>query len=141
MARKRVWRKNLSRVEIWNSKRFRVTRNPKGHFVTWHRIRHYYRKSAKAQYRNQWRTTARRGSSPLFIPQKQIAVYGTVGGQSRRIQMSGSGQELYKALRDASQHPPKEKFLTANAGEIITKRDRLIDERLRWDRRPEIESR
>ena len=76
-----------------------------------------------------------------FSNQKQVAVYGTVRGKPYRIQMNGSGQELYKAMKDAVKHPPKKQFLTSEAREIITKRDRLIDENLRWDRRPRIESR
>ncbi|MEM1540248.1 MAG: hypothetical protein QXJ07_02555 [Candidatus Bathyarchaeia archaeon] len=38
---------------------------------------------------------------------KWIAVYGTVDGKSRCIELSGSGRALYSAMLHVAKHPPK----------------------------------
>jgi hypothetical protein len=68
---------------------------------------------------------------------KQIAVYGTVHGESRRIQMIGSGKDLYNAMMDIARYPPKKRFLTVEAGNVRY----YLDYWESWDEHPEISSR
>jgi len=70
---------------------------------------------------------------------KQIAVYGTVNGESHRIQMYGSGKQLYKAMMLVSQHPPRKQFLTTSAENINENPDKYLDMEEKWDRK-EVES-
>lgn len=71
---------------------------------------------------------------------KKLAVYGSVNWQSRRVQMSGSGKELYSAMMLVGKHPPKKRFLTTNAKNIIENPDEYLDMEEEWDRK-EVESR
>ncbi len=70
---------------------------------------------------------------------KHVAVYGKVDGESKRIQMHGSGRELYKAMMLASQHPPKKQFLTIKATNITGNPDKYLDMEKTWDQK-EVES-
>jgi len=67
---------------------------------------------------------------------KQIAVYGTVDGKSRRVQLTGTGKDLYRAMLDVAKFPPKKRFLTAGAGDV----HRHLDFDDRWDKHPKVES-
>jgi hypothetical protein len=141
MPKKKVWRKSLHRTEKWKGKtgKVKVTRNSKGRFVTWRKIRHYTRgKTAK----HKWGTTVRRRAwtTSAFSGQKQIAVYSTVNGENRRYQIIGSGHSLHEAMKIISQHPPKEKFLTIYVDKLLGNPDDYISKKS-WDRRPHVESR
>lgn len=71
---------------------------------------------------------------------KQIAVYGTVNGQSRRVEMSGNGRQLYNAMFIVAKHPPKKRFLVANASKINNYPNVFLDLRREWDEHPEVKS-
>lgn len=63
---------------------------------------------------------------------KRLAVYGTVRGRSRRIEMYGSGRELYNAMLDAVIHPPRERFVICHARDVAY----YLDYGDEWDERP-----
>jgi len=67
---------------------------------------------------------------------KRLAIYGTVGGRSRRIEIYGSGRELYQAVRDAIIHPPRERFVICHAKDF----QKHLDYRSYWDERPAASS-
>ena len=71
---------------------------------------------------------------------KRIAVYGTVWGMSRRVEMYGTSRELYEAMLGVSQHPPKERFLVCDARDIIDNPFEYLDLGETWDGHPEVES-
>lgn len=74
-------------------------------------------------------------------PAKAVAVYGLVYGESKRVQMYGSGRDLYKAMVLVSRHPPRKKFLTADASRIALSPSEYLDLDEEWDRHPEVSSR
>jgi hypothetical protein len=134
-------RKSLHRTETWKGKRrIRVTRNRKGQFVTWHKVRHYTRgKTAKQRWATTARTrkrTSRARTAPSFGG-KGVAVWKG----NKRIQMSGSGRDLYNAMKYASKHPPKEDYLDITAEEVLHHPEGFLDYKSSWQGRPEIESR
>lgn len=96
MAKKKVWRKNLSKRETWkNGHSYQVTRDSRGRWVTSHRIRQYkYQKARRG-----WRVTGFKR-----IGRKHVAVYGrTMSNKTgkvkhNRIEISGQGKEIYEAL-------------------------------------------
>jgi hypothetical protein len=137
MTKKRTWRKSLHRTETWKGKRVKVTRNNKGRFVTWHKIRPY-RRGVTAK--GKWKVgAARRGFGAIKFGGKNVAAYGTVHGESKRVQMHGSGTQLYRAMLIISKHPPKKRFLTLSAEALLDDPDRYL-KRGHWDARPEITS-
>jgi len=75
-----------------------------------------------------------------FPMMKQIAGYGTVHRKPRRYQVSGTGKQLYRAMQLISQYPPKRKFLTISAKELLKDPARYLDLKERWDRHPNVES-
>jgi hypothetical protein len=76
-----------------------------------------------------------------FPMMKQIAVYSTVYGRPRRVQMAGRGKHLYMAMEYVSQYPPKQKFLTIRAVDLLKDPWRYLDRKERWDRHPDVRSR
>jgi hypothetical protein len=75
-----------------------------------------------------------------FYGGHQIAGYGTVHGQSRRIQVYGSGKQLYKVMLYASQHPPRTRFLTIDAGTLLSNPWRYLSREEVWDAKPRVDS-
>jgi hypothetical protein len=67
---------------------------------------------------------------------KKIAIYGTVDGKSRRIEMWGNRFELYEAVKVAIKHPPVERFTQTPAYRV----DDVVDWSEEWDDRPLIKS-
>jgi hypothetical protein len=67
---------------------------------------------------------------------KKVSVWGTVNGENRRVQLTGSGRSLYHALLDAAKHPPKKRFLTVDAENVRG----FLDYDETWDRHPDVES-
>lgn len=65
---------------------------------------------------------------------KWIAVYGTVGGESRRIELAGSGRDLYNAMTYVARYPPKHRFVQCYASEAPMYLD--FDEE--WDEHPAV---
>jgi len=76
----------------------------------------------------------------IRIPRKQVAVYGSVNGQSRRVQLYGDGQSLYRAMILVMKRPPRQRFLTIGAGAIVANPPRYLERWRRWDERPKAES-
>jgi hypothetical protein len=70
------------------------------------------------------------------VPAKWIAVYGTVDGESRRVELAGSGRQLYKAMLDLAKHPPKKRFVRCSASKVSNHLD-YEDE---WDEHPAVRS-
>lgn len=131
------------RTETWKGKRVRVTRNKRGRFVTWRKVRRYTRgKTAKQK----WGTTARerkwkaRTGRGKRIGGSHIAVYGSAHGKNKRIQMGGSPQQLYRAMQLAVKHPPKKQFLTISPEALLNDPEKYFELREYWDARPNIES-
>lgn len=75
-----------------------------------------------------------------FFIRKQIAGYGTVHGQSRRIQVYGSGKQLQRVMLLASQHPPRTQFLTIYAGTLLSNPWRYLSREEFWDDIPRVDS-
>ncbi|MEM2108000.1 MAG: hypothetical protein QXL10_01790 [Candidatus Bathyarchaeia archaeon] len=67
---------------------------------------------------------------------KWLAVYGSVDGKSRRIEMVGFGRQLYDAMQVVSRYPPKRRFVKCSAEDAPY----LLDYSQVWDERPEAES-
>ncbi|MEM2789948.1 MAG: hypothetical protein QW236_06395 [Candidatus Bathyarchaeia archaeon] len=78
--------------------------------------------------------TVRRARVRWVEAGKRIALYGTVGGESRRLEMYGTGRQLYRAMQDAVIHPPKKRFVECHAKEAR----RYLDYWMEWDYRPEV---
>jgi len=74
------------------------------------------------------------------VGRKHIAIYGRVDGQSRRIEVSGTGYQLMDFIQDAVHHPPKKRFARGNVGTIHGLGELKLDRRKTWDARPTIES-
>lgn len=87
------------------------------------------------KYRQYYRYRRRR---PVGL--KQIAGYGTVHGQSRRIQVYGNGKQLYSVMQLASQHPPRTRFLTIDAGTLLSNPWKYLSRGEFWDDRPRVDS-
>lgn len=135
MTKKKTWRRSLSRTEKWKIGQVSVTRNRRGRFVTWHKIRQY-RRGVTAQ--GKWKAgVTRRGA--IRFGGKNVASYGTVHGKSKRVQMYGSGKQLYQAMQLVSKHPPKKQFLTVSAEALLNDPEEYL-KKGRWDARPEVKS-
>jgi len=74
------------------------------------------------------------------VGRKHIAIYGRVDGQSRRIEVSGTGHQLMDFLRDAVKHPPKERFVRGDVSTIHGRSKIKLDRRKEWDAKPKIAS-
>jgi len=72
----------------------------------------------------------------VWVPAKWIAVYGTVDGKSRRVELAGSGRQLYKAMLDLAKHPPKKRFVRCSASEVSN----YLDYEDEWDEHPAVRS-
>jgi hypothetical protein len=70
------------------------------------------------------------------VPAKWIAVYGTVDGKSRRVELAGSGRQLYRAMLDLAVHPPKKRFVRCSASEVSN----YLDYEDEWDEHPAVRS-
>jgi len=92
---------------VWKGQRVKVARSPKGRFVSWHKIRQY-RRGVTAQ--GKWKTGVTRARWNIQFGGKGVAAYGTVHGKAKRVQMVGSGQQLYRAMQLVAKHPPKNSF-------------------------------
>lgn len=79
---------------------------------------------------------------PFPMGIKQVCVYGTYHGRQKRIQVYGSGADIYQAMPYMIDHPPKQDFLTIDAESLLTNPNRYLDTRVgaEWDRKPYIES-
>jgi hypothetical protein len=75
-----------------------------------------------------------------FFLGRQIAGYGTVLGKSRRIQVYGSGKQLHRVMLLASQHPPRARFLTIDAGKLLSNPWKYLSRTEFWDARPRVDS-
>lgn len=75
-------------------------------------------------------------------PQKRIAVFGKVHGKSKRLEIFGSGKQLYTILIDAVHHPPKQRIERVSADKLrgLSARAKYIDYKEEWDDRPTIRS-
>ena len=98
--------------------------------------RHKYTPRKYRKRRTPYLTTARR----QFHIGRQIAGYGTVHGQSRRIQVYGSGKQLYRVMLLASQHPPRTRFLTIEAENLLSNPWRYLSREEFWDAKPRVDS-
>jgi hypothetical protein len=74
-----------------------------------------------------------------FFGGKHVAAYGTVRGRARRVQVYGNGRDLYSSMLLVSRHPPRERFLTIDAGSLLANPREYLSEAL-WDDRPEVHS-
>jgi hypothetical protein len=70
------------------------------------------------------------------FPAKWIAVYGTVKGKSKRVELAGSGRQLYRAMLDLAKHPPKKRFVRCSAIEVPN----YLDYEDEWDEHPAVRS-
>jgi hypothetical protein len=73
---------------------------------------------------------------------KHVAVYGKVKGKSKRIEVSGTGKNIFRFLIDGAIHPPKNRITRINADKEkgFGARAKYIDYREEWDERPQIRS-
>lgn len=62
---------------------------------------------------------------------KYVAVYGTayVDGrrETRRYELAGSGRSLYEAVKIAVRHPPKKRYLSVWAEDLVNYPHAFID--------------
>jgi len=61
-----------------------------------------------------------------------------VNGKSRRVEISGSGKDIYKSLRSIMKHPPKKRVLRIDADRFDGREDLDLGEE--WDDRPDLAS-
>jgi hypothetical protein len=103
-------------TEDWAKRgRVRVSRDRKGRFVSWHRIRRMPPQRTTAEYPS---TLPRPGV--FFYPLvKKVAVYGTCvtrqGVDRRRYEFTGSGKDLQRAVILALRVVPRSRFVNAPA--------------------------
>jgi IS30 family transposase len=73
---------------------------------------------------------------------KHVAVYGKVKGTSKRIEVSGTGTNIFRFLIDGAIHPPKKRITRINADREkgFGARAKYIDYGEEWDGRPQIKS-
>lgn len=75
---------------------------------------------------------------------KHIAIYGKVNGITKRIEVSGTGKQLYSFLFDAVEHPPRRRFSRLNVDrdelDTIHGRREHLDMGENWDSKPKITS-
>jgi hypothetical protein len=130
-------RRGGRRTETWRRRgKVRVRRNRKGQFITWRKVRRY---TIGKTARRKWKATAKRAEARrvrVSFGGKGVAVYGG----KKRIQMHGSGIDLYRAMRYAVKHPPKEQFLDITAEEVIHHPEKVLDFSEGWHGRPTIDS-
>lgn len=103
--------------------------------------RPHVQKHIPRKYRKPTPTTYARptGKPTIGMFGKQIACYGSKDGRAKRIQMSGTGRQLYEAMQIVSKHPPKKQFLTISSEALLESPEEYL-ERGYWDARPKIES-
>jgi hypothetical protein len=72
---------------------------------------------------------------------KQVAMYGTVHGRGRRIQVSGSGKQLFRLMVELmnSRRAPKKQFLTIDADSLLNNLDYYLSFE-KWDAKPSVRS-
>lgn len=97
--------------------------------------RDYHGRFTSGKYRKQkpsWTTT---------MPQaaKQIAAYGTHHGKNKRVQMKGTGRQLFEAMQLVARHPPKKQFLTVSTEDLLDDPEEYLESGM-WDDRPKIYS-
>jgi len=85
-------------------------------------------------------TRARRIYIEHGVKRKHIAIYGKVKGESRRIEVSGTGRQLMDFLHDAVKHPPKQRFVRGDVSTIHGRSRIKLDRRKEWDAKPRITS-
>lgn len=85
-------------------------------------------------------TRERRLHIELGVKRKHVAIYGRVKGESRRIEVSGTGYQLMDFLRSAVKHPPKQRFVRGDVSTIHGRSRIKLDWRKEWDARPKIAS-
>lgn len=85
-------------------------------------------------------TTERRIHIEHDVKQKHVAIYGRVKGKSRRIEVSGTGHQLYSFVEDAIEHPPKERFAKGYIGTVHDRSKIKLSKREEWDAKPKISS-
>lgn len=100
-------------------------------------VREFKGKQARRSVERYTPTKYRPARIGIFV--KQVTCYGTQQGRAKRIQMAGSGRQLYEAMRLVSKHPPKKQFLTLSAEALLDDPQEFL-ERGQWDARPKIES-
>jgi len=73
---------------------------------------------------------------------KHIAIYGKVNGRSKRIEVYGTGKDLYSIMFEGVHHPPKKRILRISAKKLNTihGRGENLDMHEGWDERPTIKS-
>lgn len=106
-------------------------------------VRQYRRTKPKPSEKHipiKYRGRASPWGAYYYPAQKQIAIYGTYMGQSRRIVVTGTGRELYRIAGDILTHPPEIRFLRISAYELERHPYRYLKWRAWWDERPKIES-
>jgi hypothetical protein len=87
-------------------------------------------------------TKERRIHIETEVKPKHVAVYGKHRGKSKRLEVSGTGKQLYSILFDAVEHPPKQRIQRVSADKLkgLSARAKYLDYRAEWDERPEIKS-
>ena len=101
----------MTKTENWGKRgKVIVSRDERGRFVTW----------TKPSI-----TPASRQGVPFGFGEKQVAIYGYAnvdgGRRSRRYEFSGSGRDLYRAIKKAHQVVPsnRKRFVTVSAREFL----------------------
>jgi hypothetical protein len=96
-------------------------------------VRRKYRKSTVAV------TAPTRGRSVSYTSfgVKGLAVYDG----NKRIQMRGTGRDLYNAMKIVVKHPPKEQFLDITASEVLLHPEMFLEKGYWRGGRPQVESR
>jgi len=102
-----------ARAEVWAKRgRVRVSRDRKGRFVSWHRIK-------RARIRAEYPSKLPRPAVFLYPLVKKVAVYGTCatgqGVYRGRYEFTGSGKDLQRAVILALRVVPRSRFVNAPA--------------------------
>lgn len=80
--------------------------------------------------------------APDFGGARQVAGYGSVDGQSRRIQVYGRGRDLYAVMQLILVHPPRKSkpFVTVDAYSLYHDPWEYLSRSDRWDEKPRVRS-
>lgn len=107
-------------------------------------VREYKGKRLKAESSKYTPTKYKGGGFVTYEPHRhQIAIYGSKGGQSRRAELSGGANELYRSMiLGLWKHPPKKeyKILRIHAEVLNANPHKYLAYDEEWDKHPEVNS-
>ena len=107
MAKRKVWKKSVYRSETWKNRRVKISRSPRGRFVSWH-VTRSYRRGITARRRWEGREKAK-------FTGRHISIWA----DNRRWEVYGSGKNLYDFVKNIGYwNGPRERFKRIYAEDV-----------------------